>query len=124
MISKFGLVHVLRQMLSGLPVTIEAIQTVAGSLHGKAWMQGKQERIQALPPLNQSNKAQQMALLSVVNLVFIGPKQLPQLEKNMEELAMMLSEVRLLKTIPGVRDKLAAVLAEEIGDASQFETPK
>jgi hypothetical protein len=41
-----------------------------------------------------------------------------------EQMAMMLPEVELLKTIPGLGDQLAAVLAVEIGDASQFETPK
>jgi len=116
--------QVLRQMLSSTPVTAETIQAAAGSSHGQAWVQEKLERIQALPPLSQSSKAQQMALLSVLNMVLTGQEQLRQLEKAMEELAMMLPEVELLRTIPGVGDKLAAVLAAEIGDASQFETPK
>jgi len=116
--------QVLRQMLSGNLVTAATIQAAAGSSHGQAWVQEKLERIQALPPLSQSSKAQQMALLSVLNMVLTGQEQLRQLEKVMEEMAMMLPEVELLKTIPGVGDKLAAVLAAEIGDASQFETPK
>ena len=116
--------QVLLQMLSGIPITAATIREAAGSSHGKAWIQERLDRIQALPPLSQSSKAQQMALLSVVNMVLTGQEQLRQLEKAMEELAMMLPEVELLKTIPGVGDKLAAVLAAEIGDASQFETPK
>jgi len=111
-------------MLSGNLVTAATIQAAAGSSHGQAWVQEKLERIQALPPLSQSSKAQQMALLSVLNMVLTGQEQLRQLEKVMEEMAMMLPEVELLKTIPGVGDKLAAVLAAEIGDATQFETPK
>jgi transposase len=93
-------------------------------VHGQAWVQEKLERIQTLPPLSQSSKAQQMALLSVLNMVLKGQEQLHQLEKAIEEMAMMLPEVELLKTIPGVGNKLAAVLAAKIGDASQFETPK
>jgi hypothetical protein len=41
-----------------------------------------------LPPLSQSSKAQQTALLSVANMGHIGQEQLRQLEKSMEEMAM------------------------------------
>ncbi len=53
-----------------------------------------------------------------------GQEQLRQLETAIEETALALPEVELLKTIPGVGDKLAAALAAEIGDAAQFKDPK
>jgi len=116
--------QVLRHMLSGGTVTVETIRETAGSSHGKAWIQAKAERIQALPPLSHSSKAQQTALLCMVEMVLTGQEQLRQLETAIEETALALPEVELLKTIPGVGDKLAAALAAEIGDAAQFKDPK
>ena len=116
--------QVLRHLLSGGTVTIETIRVTAGSSKGKAWMQAKAERIQALPSFSNSSKAQQIALLSMVEMVLSGQKQLRQLESAIEETALTLPEVELLKTIPGVGDKLAAALAAEIGNAAQFEDPK
>ena len=115
---------VLRHMLSGRSVTVETMRQTAGTSHGQAWIQAKVERIQALPPLSHSSKAQQMALLSMVEMVLTAQEQLRQLEDAIKETAMTLPEVELLKTIPGVGDKLAAALAAEIGDATQFTDPK
>lgn len=116
--------QVLHHMLSGGTVTVETIRETAGSSHGKAWIQSKAERIQALRHLSQSSKAQQTALLCMVEMVLAGQEQLRQLENAIEETALALPEVELLKTIPGVGDKLAAALAAEIGNAAQFEDPK
>lgn len=116
--------QVLRHMLSGGAVTVDTIRETAGSSHGKVWIQTKAERIQALPPLNNTSKAQQTALLCMVEMLLTGQEQLRQLENAIEETALTLPEVELLKTIPGVGEKLAAALAAEIGDATQFEDPK
>lgn len=116
--------QVLRYMLSGGAVTTETIRETAGSSHSKLWIQAKAEKIQTLPPLSKSSKAQQTALLCMVEMVLTGQEQLRQLESAIEETALALPEVELLKTIPGVGDKLAAALAAEIGDAAQFGDPK
>lgn len=116
--------RVLRQRLSGGTITVETIRETAGSSHGKAWLQEKAEQIQALPPLSQSSKAQQTALLCMVETILAQQEQLYQLENAIEKTALTLPEVELLKTIPGVGDKLAAAIAAEIGDAAQFEDPK
>lgn len=116
--------QVLRHILSGDTVTVEIIRETAGSSHGEAWIRGKAERIQALTPLNRSSKAQQTALLCMVEIMLAQQEQIRQLEIAIEELTLVLPEVKLLKTIPGIGDKLAAALAAEIGDASQFENPK
>lgn len=42
----------------------------------------------------------------------------------MEELAKELPEVELIKSIPGVGNKLAAAIVAELGDASQFKDAK
>lgn len=42
----------------------------------------------------------------------------------MEEISSMLKELELLKSIPGLGDKLAAAITAEIGDARQFANAK
>ncbi|MEK0316070.1 transposase, partial [Cohnella sp. 56] len=116
--------QVLRHRLNGGSITVEIIRETAGSSHGKAWAQAKVERIQALPPLSQSSKAQQTALLCMVETILAQQEQLRQLEEAIEETALTIPEVELLKTIPGVGDKLAAAIVAEIGDAAQFGAPK
>ncbi|MFB0847535.1 IS110 family transposase [Paenibacillus oleatilyticus] len=116
--------QVLRYLLKGDTITAEMIRKTAGSSHGEAWIRGKVERIQALPSLSMTSKAQQTALLCMVEMVLAQQEQLRQLEIAIEETALTLPEVGLLKTIPGVGDKLAAALAAEIGDAAQFKDPK
>ncbi|SFB63062.1 Transposase [Cohnella sp. OV330] len=116
--------HALRRRLSGGTITVETIRETAGSSHGKAWAQAKAEQIQALPTLSQPSKAQQTALLCMVEMILAQQEQLRQLEHAIEETALALPEVELLRTIPGVGDKLAAAIAAEIGDAAQFEDPK
>ena len=51
-------------------------------------------------------------------------EQLSDLEKQMNELAFDLPEVELVKSIPGIGDKLAAAIVAEVGDVHQFEGAK
>lgn len=60
----------------------------------------------------------------MVEMILAQQEQLRQMERAIEETALTLPEVELLKTIPGVGEKLAAAIAAEIGDAAQFEAPK
>lgn len=116
--------QVLRHLLSGNIITADMIREMTGSSRSMAWIRKKVEQIHALPSLSHSSTAQHMALLSMVEILLAGQHQLRQLEQTTQKLAMTLPEVELLKTIPGVGDKLAAVLAAEIGDATQFAEPK
>lgn len=52
-------------------------------------------------------------------LAFLG--QLQHLEQEIEGTVVLIPKVALLKTIPGVGDKLAAALVAEKGDATQFD---
>ncbi|MDQ6419869.1 IS110 family transposase [Paenibacillus sp. LHD-117] len=116
--------QVLRHMLIGTVVTEEVIRKTVGTSHGKAWIQAKVDRIQALPELNRSSMAQRTALLCMVEILLAQQEQLSQLEMKIEEEARRIPEVGLLKTIPGIGDKLAAKLIAEIGDVNQFGDPK
>ncbi|MBB6735341.1 transposase, partial [Cohnella zeiphila] len=105
-------------------VTEEVIRETAGSSHGKAWIQEKVERVHAMPVPEKQSAAQRTALLCMVEILLAQQEQLRHLEIKIEEASMEISEVGLLKSIPGIGDKLAATLIAEIGDASQFENPK
>ncbi len=60
----------------------------------------------------------------MVEILLAQQEQLNRLEEKIQEEAREIPEVELLKTIPGIGNKLAATLIAEIGDASQFEDPK
>ncbi|SEK74513.1 Transposase IS116/IS110/IS902 family protein [Paenibacillus sp. cl141a] len=51
-------------------------------------------------------------------------RQLDELEKQMEDMAANLSEVELVKSIPGIGTKLAAAIIAEVGDVKQFSDAK
>lgn len=123
MYSKTAL-HVLRYVLLEETVTEEVIRETAGSSHGKAWIQDKVERVHAMPVPEKQSAAQRTALLCMVEILLAQQEQLRHLEIKIEEASMEISEVGLLRSIPGIGDKLAATLIAEIGDASQFENPK
>lgn len=123
MFSKTAL-QVLRHLLHGASITEEVIRETAGSSHGKAWIRAKVERIQDMPSLNRSSASQRTALLCMVEVLLAQQEQLSQLEQKIQEEATEIPEVGLLKTIPGIGDKLAAALYAEIGDAGQFGEPK
>jgi transposase len=65
-----------------------------------------------------------MALAGMVSLLLEFHNQLKRLEEQMEEISVTLPEVALLKTVPGIGDKLAATILAEIGDACQFASAK
>ncbi|WP_156130250.1 transposase [Paenibacillus durus] len=63
-------------------------------------------------------------LEGMLSLLLSFQEQLKCLEKRMQELSAELPEAELLRTIPGVGEKLAATLVAELGDIRQFENPK
>lgn len=50
--------------------------------------------------------------------------QLLKLEKAVDNLSINIPSIKLLKTIPGIGDKLAPIIAAEIGDISRFNSAK
>ncbi|MHA7966032.1 IS110 family RNA-guided transposase [Paenibacillus sp. CAU 1782] len=116
--------QVLLHMLQGAVITEEVISETAGTSHGKAWIRSKVERVQALQMPQKQSRAQRTALLCMVEILLAQQEQLNRLEEKIQEEAREIPEVELLKTIPGIGNKLAATLIAEIGDASQFEDPK
>jgi len=105
----------------------DLIRECVGKSHSKGWITEKTERLKELMlgwKTQERSQSQSIALTSMVSLLLEFDKQLTYLEKQMEELAGELPEVELVKSIPGVGNKLAAAIVAELGDAIQFKDAK
>ncbi|WP_456289057.1 IS110 family transposase [Paenibacillus sp. AK002] len=105
----------------------DLILECVGKSHSKGWITEKTKRLKELLlgwKTQERSQSQSIALTSMVSLLLEFDKQLNYLEKQMEELAKELPEVELIKSIPGVGNKLAAAIVAELGDASQFKDAK
>ncbi|MBB3112184.1 transposase, partial [Paenibacillus phyllosphaerae] len=105
----------------------DIISECVGKSHSKRWVAEKAEQLQEhLRGWDKQarSQAQTVALISMVALLLEFDKQLSELETLIQEVSNELPEVDLVKSIPGVGDKLAAVIVAELGDASQFEEAK
>lgn len=103
------------------------IQTHAGKSHSKRGVEEKEEQLrEILLDWNgrPKSRSQTVILHGMVSLLLSFSEQLSELEKQMDEMASDLPEVKLVKSIPGIGDKLAAAIVAEIGDVSQFKDPK
>ncbi|UJF34229.1 IS110 family RNA-guided transposase [Paenibacillus hexagrammi] len=112
--------RVLQQYLSGVVITEETILETVQRSHGQTWVREKLAQLQSVTPSQGRSSAQTIALQSMLGLLLAFQEQLGHLEQQIEETVAVIPEVALLKTIPGVGDKLAATLVAEIGDATQF----
>lgn len=73
-----------------------------------------EEAIRELPPETRLSVEEQLKLLDYV----MG--QIEQIEKRIHKVVEMTPEMKLLKTLPGVGDILAIVIALEIGSVERF----
>jgi transposase len=74
------------------------------------------EAIKELPPETRLSVEEELKLLDYV----MG--QIEQIEKRVHKVVEMTPEMKLLKTLPGVGDILAIIIALEIGDIDRFPT--
>ena len=68
--------------------------------------------------------SQTFVLRGMVDLLLAFSEQLSELEKQINEMATSLPEVELVKSIPGIGDRLAPAIVAEIGDVRQFKEAK
>jgi transposase len=105
----------------------EAIQEGTGKSHSKRWVEEKAARLEEILlhwRKQPRSRSQTMALSGMVSLLLTFVEQLSELEEQMNEIALGLPEVELVKSIPGIGDKLAAAIVAEIGDVKQFKDAK
>ncbi|WP_268624384.1 IS110 family transposase [Paenibacillus alvei] len=119
---------VLEQCLKSKTEDVETlIRECVGKSHSKGWIAEKTERLKEVIlgwNTHARSQSQSVALTSMVSLLLEFDKQLSHLEKQIEELSLELPEVELVKSVPGIGDKLAAAIVAELGDASQFKDAK
>ncbi|SDX46952.1 Transposase [Paenibacillus sp. CF384] len=119
---------VLQRCLEGNVFRIdEVLREVTGKARSKQWAAEKAEKLQLLLAdwsEQPKSHSQAKALSGMIALLLEFTKQLNNLEELMEQIAKELPEVELVKSVPGIGDKLAAVLVAEIGDARQFHDAK
>lgn len=105
----------------------EAIRKQAGKSRSTSWIRTKVEHVEVIYEQwskSKNSNAQIQMLKSMVSLLLSMQEQLEVIEEQMKQLAAQLPEVELVKSIPGVGDKLAATIISEIGDAQQFGDAK
>nr|WP_233277739.1 IS110 family transposase [Paenibacillus durus] len=105
----------------------KTIEETAGRSHAQSWVEEKVWRVEeALREWHRTNvsSSQVCILEGMLSLLRSFQEQLKRLEKQMQELSRGMPEVELLRTIPGIGEKLAATLVAELGDIRQFESPK
>ncbi|WEK53409.1 MAG: IS110 family transposase [Candidatus Cohnella colombiensis] len=105
----------------------EAIRKQASKSRSASWICTKIEHLEFIYRQWKENKnspTQMQMLKSMVSLLLSMQEQIEVIEDQIRQLAGELPEVELIKSIPGIGDKLAAAIISEIGDAQQFQDPK
>jgi transposase len=119
---------VLQRCLAGQIDGLEEVfREAAGKARSRQWQTKKLEKLkQILDHWHEQPKSysQARALEGMVSLLLEFSRQLNDLERLMAQMAEVLPEVGLVKSIPGIGDKLAAAIVAEIGDAKQFRDAK
>ncbi|RJG14863.1 IS110 family transposase, partial [Paenibacillus thiaminolyticus] len=123
--------EVLQSCLQGQMDEVEIIEKVlikhAGRSRSQSWIREKSIRLEEVLRKwkeGWASPSQTAALKGMVALLLTFQAQLKQLEQQMEKISVHLPEVHLLKSIPGIGEKLAAAIVAEIGDIKQFRHAK
>lgn len=59
-----------------------------------------------------------------INMLLEYKKHLSQLENEIDALAKSIEEYRIIQSIPGIGEKIAATIISEIGEIDRFNHPK
>ncbi|WP_068505946.1 IS110 family transposase [Paenibacillus kribbensis] len=93
----------------------------------ETWITEKVQRLQTAilqNPVRKIPYGLERALQSMIGCIRVFQEQMTELEKLIEATSATVPDVLLLESIPGIGTKLAAVIAAELGDISQFNHPK
>src|SRR5699024_251566 len=76
------------------------------------------------PYQSQISYGQLVSLRMYIQMLFQYQEHLSKLLKEINTLSKSFEEYRLIKSVPGIGDKIAATIISESGDINQFENPK
>jgi len=99
-----------------------------GARRSQEWFLEKAQQLKEAarrnPFQSQISHGQLVSLRMYINMLFQYQEHLTELLKEMSALAKSFEEYRLIQSVPGIGDKIAATILSEIGDINQFENPK
>ncbi len=76
------------------------------------------------PYQSQISHGQLVCLRMYIHMIFQYQEHLSELLKEINILVKSFEEYRLIQSVPGIGEKIAATIITEIGDINQFEHPK
>lgn len=76
------------------------------------------------PYQSQISHGQLVSLRMYIHMIFQYQTHLAELLKEINALSKSFEEYRLIQSVPGIGDKIAATILSEVGDINQLEHPK
>lgn len=99
-----------------------------GARRSHEWFLGKAQQLkeaaQRNPYQSQISHGQLVSLRMYIQLLFQYQEHLTELLKEISVLAKSFEEYRLIQSVPGIGEKIAATILSEVGDINQFDHPK
>src|SRR5699024_9756686 len=99
-----------------------------GARRSHAWFLDKARQLKEAAKRNpfqsQISQGQLISLRMYIQMLFQYQEHLSKLLKEINALSKSFEEYRLIQSVPGIGDKIAATILSEIGDINQFENPK
>src|SRR5690625_8022455 len=82
------------------------------------------EAAQRNPYQSQISHGKLISLNMYIHMLFQYQTHLAELLKEINTLSKSFEEYRIIQSIPGIGDKIAATILSEVGDINQFRHPK
>ncbi|WP_019375759.1 IS110 family transposase [Virgibacillus halodenitrificans] len=99
-----------------------------GARRSKAWFLDKASQLKEASKRNPFQSpvchGQLVSLNMYIQMLFQFQQHLSKLKKEIDALAKTFEDYELLKSIPGIGNKIAATIISEIGDINLFQHPK
>jgi len=99
-----------------------------GARRSHEWFLDKAQQLKLAAKRNpfqsQISQGQLISLRMYIQMLFQYQEHLSKLLKEINTLSKSFEEYRLIQSVPGIGDKIAATILSEIGDINQFENPK
>ena len=99
-----------------------------GARRSYDWFLNKAQQLKEAARRNpyqaQISHGQLVSLNMYIHMLFQYQTHLAELLKEINALSKSFEEYRLIQSVPGIGDKIAATILSEVGDINQFEHPK
>jgi transposase len=106
----------------------DKIRSLVGHVRSDRWSKERSQKAIAAAERNPFKKtvysSHLISLELLINLLLQYQEHLEKLEKNIDALAAEVEEYDLLRSIPGIGNKIAATILSEIGEIDRFDHAK